>query len=69
MTYSPLVSEIQAATTNAGARAEGGLTPDFLALSAPSKRFGEFRLENRSIGCRWESKRLTVEVDWSDQER
>jgi hypothetical protein len=29
----PLVSEIQAATINAGARAEGGLTPDFLALS------------------------------------
>src|SRR5260370_10605246 len=29
----PLVSEIEAATTNAGARAEGGLTPDFLALS------------------------------------
>jgi hypothetical protein len=28
-----LVSEIQAATINAGARAEGGLTPDFLALS------------------------------------
>jgi len=30
---SPLVSEIQAATTNAGTRAQGGLTPDFLALS------------------------------------
>jgi hypothetical protein len=29
----PLVSEIQAATTNAGTRAQGGLTPDFLALS------------------------------------
>jgi hypothetical protein len=29
----PLVSEIQAATTNAGARAQGGLTPDFLTLS------------------------------------
>src|SRR5580704_16211418 len=29
----PLVSKIQVATTNAGARAEGGLTPDFLALS------------------------------------
>src|SRR4029077_10127395 len=29
----PLVSEIQAATTNAGARTQGGLTPDFLALS------------------------------------
>ena len=29
----PLVSEIQAATTNAGARAQGDLTPDFLALS------------------------------------
>jgi hypothetical protein len=28
-----LVSEIQAATTNAGARPQGGLTPDFLALS------------------------------------
>src|SRR5271165_3424207 len=26
----PLVSKIQVATTNAGARAEGGLTPDFL---------------------------------------
>jgi hypothetical protein len=29
----PLVSKIQAATTNARARAQGGLTPDFLALS------------------------------------
>ena len=29
----PLVSEIQAATTNAGARPQGGLTPDFLTLS------------------------------------
>jgi hypothetical protein len=29
----PLVSEIQAATTTAGTRAQGGLTPDFLALS------------------------------------
>jgi hypothetical protein len=29
----PLVSKIQVATTNAGARAQGGLTPDFLALS------------------------------------
>ena len=28
-----MVSEIQAATTNAGTRAQGGLTPDFLALS------------------------------------
>jgi transposase len=28
-----LVSEIQAATTNAGARPQGGLTPVFLALS------------------------------------
>src|ERR1700719_2377337 len=29
----PLVSKIQVAATNAGARAQGGLTPDFLALS------------------------------------
>jgi hypothetical protein len=36
----PLVSKIQVATTNAGARAQGGLTPDFLALSAlPPIRF------------------------------
>jgi len=28
-----LVSEIQTATTNAGVRTQGGLTPDFLALS------------------------------------
>src|SRR6202040_2325126 len=34
----PLVSEIQAATTNAGARPQGGLTPDFLALSSPARR-------------------------------
>ena len=33
----PLVSKIQVATTNAGARAQGGLTPDFLALSRPSR--------------------------------
>ena len=32
-------------------------------------RFGEFRSENRSIGCRWGSGRLTVEVGWPDQER
>ena len=29
----PLVTKIQVATTNAGARAQSGLTPDFLALS------------------------------------
>src|SRR5271166_1060087 len=29
----PLVSKIQVTSTNAGARAQGGLTPDFLALS------------------------------------
>jgi hypothetical protein len=29
----PLVSEIQAATTNTGTKPQGGLTPDFLALS------------------------------------
>ena len=28
-----MVSEIQAATTNAGTRAQGGLTPDLLTLS------------------------------------
>jgi hypothetical protein len=33
----PLVSKIQVATTNAGARAQGGLTPDFLALSSPTR--------------------------------
>src|SRR6516225_8709490 len=36
---------------------------------APTGRFGEFRSENRSIGCRSESERLTVEVGWPDQER
>src|ERR1700731_933470 len=35
----PLVSEIQAATTNAGTKPQGGLTPDFLALSL--KAFGQ----------------------------
>jgi len=30
-------SEIQAATTNAGARTQGGLTPDFLALSSATR--------------------------------
>ena len=29
----PLVPKIQVTTTNQGARAQGGLTPDFLALS------------------------------------
>jgi hypothetical protein len=29
----PLVSKFQIATTKAGAKAQGGLTPDFLALS------------------------------------
>jgi len=29
----PLVSEIQAATTNGGTKPQGDLTPDFLALS------------------------------------
>ena len=32
----PLVSKIQVPTTNAGARAQGGLTPNFLALSVTS---------------------------------
>jgi hypothetical protein len=39
-----LVSEIQAATTNAGARTQGGLTPDFLALSV-------WRLNQRIVRC------------------
>jgi hypothetical protein len=33
------------------------------------RRFGEFRSENRSIGCRWGSGRLTVEAGWPDPER
>src|SRR5215469_8573482 len=33
------------------------------------RRFGEFRSENHSIGCRWVSERLTVEVGWQDRER
>src|ERR1700693_5973535 len=36
---------------------------------ARTGRFGEFRSENRLIGCRWGSGRLTVEVGWPDQER
>ena len=36
---------------------------------AQSRRFGEFRSENRSTGCQWGLRRLTVEVDWPDQER
>jgi len=32
-TYSAVGIQIQVATTNAGARAQGGLTPDFFALS------------------------------------
>src|ERR1700739_869586 len=32
----PLVFKIQVPTTNAGARAQGGLTPNFLALSVTS---------------------------------
>ena len=38
----PLVSEIQAATTNAGTRAQGGLTPDLLTLSDPRRPIGSF---------------------------
>src|SRR5215813_7831872 len=37
--------------------------------TAQSRRFGEFRSENHSIGCRWVSERLTVEVGWQDRER
>jgi len=33
----PLVSKIQVTTTNAGARAQGGLTPDLLTLSDPGQ--------------------------------
>src|SRR5271156_4171989 len=36
----PLVSKIQVATTNAGARAQGGLTPGFLALSERNPKPG-----------------------------
>ena len=39
----PLVSKIQVATTNAGARAQGGLTPDFLALSLATVEMAEWR--------------------------
>jgi len=43
----PLVSEIQAATTNAGTRAQGGLTPDLLTLSLGRTR-GKSVLPRRS---------------------
>jgi hypothetical protein len=41
----------------------------FHAELAPRGRFGEFRSENRSIGCRWGSGRLTVVVGLRDPER
>src|SRR6202047_734133 len=56
----------------------GSLEPDnsdtFVSSPPPrwrarNGRFGEFRSENRLIGCRWGSGRLTVEVGWPDQER
>src|SRR5215469_11566954 len=37
--------------------------------TAQSRRFGEFRSENHSIGCQWGLRRLTVEVGWQDRER
>src|SRR5260221_4142311 len=43
----PLVSEIQAATTNAGARPQGGLTPDLLTLSTSSVKVVVFGVEGR----------------------
>jgi len=63
----PLVSEIQAATTNAGTRAQGGLTPDLLTLSRigtvkNSKNF--FRVDaparSMSVGAGKESTETTI---------
>ena len=42
----PLVSKIQVATTNAGARAEGGLTPDFLSLSIEKLTAADLNIDN-----------------------
>src|SRR5271166_3074780 len=57
----PLVSKIQVATTNAGARAEGGLTPDFLALSVLGDqrhfhRLTPVRCEFKGFNCVWKGK-------------
>ena len=54
-----LVSKIQVATTNAGARAQGGLTPDFLALSPGMVRIPEGSapdMKNKSF-------KITAEVE------
>src|SRR5271166_6327365 len=44
----PLVSEILAGTTNAGARAQSGLTPDFLTLSSTMISWSKCRPLKRS---------------------
>src|SRR5260370_17991547 len=57
-----LVSKIQVATTNAGTTAQGGLTPDFLALSLYWCRLGGF-LERRLAGHNPASKTLAKHAD------
>jgi hypothetical protein len=43
----PLVSEIQAATTDSGARSKGGLTPDFLTLSFQELGLAQYIVEKK----------------------
>src|ERR1700738_3696783 len=66
----PLVSKIQVATTNAGARAEGGLTPDFLALSTSTARTFDYRAGDvgfvpRTLGQSKTSARQTADCSTS----
>jgi hypothetical protein len=42
----PLVPKIQVATSNAGARAEDGLTPDFLSLSIEKLTAADLNIDN-----------------------
>jgi hypothetical protein len=53
----PLLSEIQVATTNAGARAQGGLTPDFLAPTALT-RIDPYSLRKTEPLCRGVGRRF-----------
>jgi hypothetical protein len=51
----PLVPKIQVTTTNEGARAQGGLTPDFLALSTCDRR--AYRVPRAATAWRADARR------------
>src|ERR1700757_4297050 len=65
----PLVPKIQVTTTNEGAKAQGGLTPDFLALSHQVKRLLHRDLARLHGFCFWQRNGQYAIVDFRADSR